>query len=155
MKFALLAVMALGCAALGACGPTYKTSYDLTPPKTAEGRMCAMQCQHTKSACQTVGYERYQRCRSDKLAYADHKFNEYRFHQLAMNKPVKKSRRSFYGGYSCKVERGYKAGCEQDFIGCFATCGGKVAPRTVCTANCQPAGLGPQISGGPTTPLMR
>lgn len=155
MHFAQIGVMALGCAALVACGPVYKTTYELTPPQTAEGRMCASQCQQIKSACQTTGYERYQRCRSDKLAYADHKYNEYRVQQLLLQKPIKKTRRSFYGGYSCGQERSYKKACESDFIGCFATCGGRVTPHTVCTANCEQAQPGHQISGGPTTPLMR
>lgn len=41
MHFAQIGVMVLGCAALVACGPVYKTNYELNPPQTAEGRMCA------------------------------------------------------------------------------------------------------------------
>ena len=145
----------VACAAIAACGPVYKTTYELTPPQTAEGRFCVAQCQQTKTTCQRAGYDRYQRCRSDQRAYAERKFNEYRIQQLLLKQPIKKSQRHFRGGYSCRHEKAYKSGCEQDFVGCFSVCGGQVTPRTVCTANCEPAQAGHQISGGPNRPAPR
>ena len=153
MRTVRITLMMVGLGAVAACGPVYKTTYELTPPQTAEGRMCVTQCQQTKSACQQSGYDRYQRCKSEKLAYAERKFNEYRIQQLLLKKPIKKSQRSFYGGYSCSVEKSYARGCEQDFVGCFSTCGGTVTPRTVCTANCEKAPPAPQISGGRNAPI--
>jgi hypothetical protein len=156
MRSLRLALIAAGSAAVAACGPVYKTTYELTPPQTAEGRLCVSQCQQTKSACQSAGYDRYARCKTEQRAYAERKFNEYRIQQLLLDKPIKKSQRSFYGGYSCSHERSYKSGCEQDFVGCFTTCGGAVKPHTVCVRNCQPpAQPGHQLSGGRNAPLQR
>ena len=143
------------CGAAAACGPVYKTTYDLTPPQSAEGRQCVTQCQQTQLTCRSAGYDRYERCRSEQRAYAERKFNEYRIQQLLLDKPIKKSQRHFYGGYSCGHAKGYKAVCQQDFVGCFSTCGGTVTARTVCTANCEKAQPAPQIGGGPGTPLPR
>jgi hypothetical protein len=145
----------VACVGVVACGPVYKTTYELTPPQTAEGRLCVTQCQQTKTSCQRAGYDRYQRCKSEQLAYSERKFNEYRIQQLLLKKPIKKSQRNFRGGYSCRLEKSYKGGCEQDFIGCFSVCGGQVTPHTVCTANCEPVQPGHQISGGPNTPMPR
>ncbi|MGD8332004.1 MAG: hypothetical protein PVJ49_21400 [Acidobacteriota bacterium] len=157
MRALPLALIAIGCGAAAACGPVYKTNYELTPPQTAEGRMCVTQCQQTKGACQSAGYDRYARCKSEQRAYAERKFNEYRIQQLLLGQPIKKSQRSFYGGYSCSHEQSYKSGCEQDFVGCFSTCGGTVTPHTVCVRNCEPppAQPGHQLSGGPDAPLPR
>ena len=44
---------------------------------------------------------------------------------------------------------------EQDFVGCFSTCGGTVTPRTVCTANCEKVPPAAQISGGRNAPIPR
>jgi hypothetical protein len=148
MKVRQIFVIGLIVAAVAACGPVYRTNYELTPPQTAEGRMCVTQCQQTKSTCQSAGYDRYQRCKSEQRAYAERKFNEYRIQQLLLNEKITKSQRHFYGGYSCSHEQSYKGGCEQDFIGCFSTCGGKVTPHIVCTANCEKIQPDRQLSSG-------
>jgi hypothetical protein len=139
----------LAAATLVACGPVYKTTYELTPPQTAEGRLCTSQCQQTKSACQRGGYDRYQLCKERKQAHAERAYNDYRMQQLMQKKPIKKSRRHFYSGYSCRQEASYKKSCEQDFVGCFATCGGKVTPHTICTANCEKAAPPQQMGRTP------
>lgn len=139
MRVLQLVLIALACGAAAACGPVYKTTYEMTPPQTAEGRACVGQCQQTKSACRNAGYDRYARCKSEQHAYAERKFNEYRIQQLLLKQPITKSQGSFYGGYSCRDEQSYKSGCDDDFVGCFATCGGAVTPRTVCVRNCEPA----------------
>ena len=149
MRAIFYIVISIVCVTVAACGPVYKTSYELTPPQTAEGRMCVTQCQQTKSACRNSGYDRYQRCKTEQRAYAERKFNEYRIQQLLLKQPIKKTQRSFYGGYSCSHEQSYKKDCEQDFVGCFSTCGGRVVPHTVCTANCDSAQPGHQLSGAP------
>lgn len=142
-------LIGLAAATLAACGPVYKTTYDLTPPQSAEGKLCVTQCQQTTTACKQSGYDRYQRCKSEREASADRAFNEYRIQQLLQKKPIAKSKRNFYTGYSCSAERSYRDDCGQDFIGCFATCGGQVTPRTVCTANCEKV----QAAGPVLTPL--
>ncbi len=130
-------LIGLAAATLAACGPIYKTTYELIPPQSAEGKLCVTQCQQTKTACQQSGYDRYQRCKSEREARAERTFNEYRIQQLLQKKPITKSRRHFYAGRSCSMEASYRDGCGEDFIGCFATCGGQVTPHTVCTANCE------------------
>lgn len=117
--------------------------------------MCVTQCQQTKTACQSSGYDRYNRCKSEQRAYAERKFNEYRIQQLLLKQPITKSQRQFSGGYSCSHEQSYKGGCEQDFVGCFATCGGQVTTRTVCTANCEQVQPGHQLSNGLQAPKQR
>ena len=155
MKIVQRFIIAMVCSSVASCSPVYNTSYELTPPQTAEGRMCVTQCQQTKTACQSSGYDRYQRCKSEQRAYAERKFNEYRIQQLLLNQPITKSQRHFSGGYSCRHEYSYKGGCQQDFVGCFTTCGGRVIPRTVCTAHCEPAQPGHQLSDGIQEPKSR
>ena len=150
-----LTLVVLGCAVAAACSPVYKTTYELTPPQTAEGRICVTQCQQTQNACKNAGYDRYQRCRTEQRAYAERKFNEYRVQQLLLKQPIKKSQQHFYSAHSCGLEKSYKATCDQDYIGCFSTCGGKATPRTVCTATCEKAQPGPQLSGRPDIPTAR
>ncbi len=138
-------LIGLAAGTLAACGPVYKTTYDLTPPQSAEGKLCVTQCQQTTTACKQSGYDRYQRCKSEREASAERSFNEYRIQQLLQKKPITKSKRHFYAGYSCSSEASYRDDCGQDFIGCFATCGGKVTPHTVCTANCEKAQTANQL----------
>ena len=153
MRAVALTVLTTMGLSVAACGPVFKTTYELTPPQTAEGRVCVSQCQQTKGICQTAGYDRYQRCKTEQRAYAERKFNEYRIQQLLLKQPIKKSQRHFHSGYSCRHEQSYKAGCQQDFIGCFSTCGGTVKPQVVCTANCDEVRPAHQISGSPRTPM--
>ena len=155
MKAVRLAVIAMGCSAAVGCGPVYKTTYEMTPPQTAEGRLCVSQCQQTQNTCRNVGYDRYRRCKAAQRSYGEQKFNEYRIQQLLLKKPITKSEQSFYNGYSCHHEESYERSCHQDFVGCFSNCGGQVAAHTVCTANCDRAQPGRQVSGDPNTPMPR
>lgn len=155
MKAVRVMVIVVGCGAAAGCGPVYRTTYEMTPPQTAAGRACVSNCQQTKNLCRNTGYDRYRRCKAAQRAYAERKFNEYRIQQLLLKKPIKKSERSFHGGYSCRIEGSYEHSCQQDFVGCFSNCGGQVRPHTVCTANCDKVQPGHQISGGPNTPLPR
>lgn len=49
-------------ASLVSCGPVYETRYSFTPPRSAEGRSCAFQCQNGKLQCQQIEEMQEQRC---------------------------------------------------------------------------------------------
>lgn len=134
----ILAIAALlGCAVMIGCSPVYQTQYTLTPPTNKNGKHCVSQCQQTKTYCRQSAYDRHQVCLTDERARADREYTEYKVHQMLKKKKVWKSSSDFYNPRSCTGHGTYSQVCDNDFRGCFATCGGTVVPQTVCVANCE------------------
>ena len=116
---------------LGGCGPQFVTKYSYEPPSTAEGRICAMQCENSRAQCvQLVDMER-QNCeireQQRRLAY-----------DLCVSQSNKKAKETgcymqyeFCGGGWEARER-----CTAPYNSCYAVCGGQVSSQTVCVSNC-------------------
>lgn len=112
---------------LTACGPMYDTFYTFTPPETASGQQCLMQCEHLKMQCRSMEEMRVdaceersrwaqERCRDDIYR---RKHREPKWHEC--------------GSESCTadLER-----CEASYRSCYQSCGGRVTSETRCVANC-------------------
>jgi hypothetical protein len=119
-----------------ACNPVYKTTYDLSPPQDAQSRICITQCQQTRTYCEQVGVTEDRAC-------ADRNKSE-----RLSNKSTKDDDKWYLDSIGCRNAERAKETCENQYVGCFATCGGAVKSRTICTANCDkadPARLGNHI----------
>jgi hypothetical protein len=123
-------------AGLGACAPVYETRYQLTPPPGGpESRSCLGRCRAALSLCATQASGAYRAC--DQRA-------QQRFEVCQRNASIevevcKRSGRDDCTRRICTRERcsdASVAGCDADYRGCFAACGGSVTESAVCVANC-------------------
>lgn len=134
---ALLLPALLLVALLSSCQPVYKTGYNLTPPASAEGRLCVSQCQNSKLLCEQAGRSERDACLADERADAERRYADYRVERVKKGKKIERTLSSFDTSYRCGYSsKRYTERCEPDFVGCFATCGGGVTPYTYCSAFC-------------------
>ncbi|OAD23359.1 hypothetical protein THIOM_000809 [Candidatus Thiomargarita nelsonii] len=55
-------VLAMGCYFNMGCAPIYRTHYSFTPPPTAEGKICASQCNSDQLHCKQMEDLIYETC---------------------------------------------------------------------------------------------
>lgn len=121
--------------ALAGCGPVIETQYTLVPPASPEGRMCVTQCQQTTQYCRQSCRLEEQTCLAEARSRAMMDYQQYVNERTAKKEPIKRSPSSFEQTWRCQRDS-CEDRCEGDFRACFATCGGQVIPRQVCTAFC-------------------
>ncbi|OAN52211.1 hypothetical protein A6A04_00470 [Paramagnetospirillum marisnigri] len=138
---------------LGGCGPVYETVYDLTPPRSAEGRQCATQCQTTQTYCKRNCELEEDRCRSRARDEARRDYDRYVREQRDRGRKVERSESSFESSYGCG-DSSCKAECGRDFRTCYTTCGGQVSSRRVCTAFCDKE-TAPAAEAAPSSPSAK
>ncbi|WP_211100120.1 hypothetical protein [Azospirillum halopraeferens] len=131
MRLVLFAVLL----ALAGCGPVIETQYTLIPPSSPEGRMCVAQCQQTTQYCRQSCRLEKQTCVADQRSRAMMDYQQYVNERTAKKEPIKRTPSSFEQTWRCN-DSGCDGACQSDFRTCFATCGGQVIPRQVCTAFC-------------------
>lgn len=138
MKFPFVSLLAaVAVLALASCGPVYQTTYDLQPPDTPEGKICANQCVQIRQTCeQNCGFE-YDRCMDREYREADRRYHDYVRERKRENKPIERSRSSFVYSYSCNDSCTDE--CDVRQRQCHSTCGGEIYSETVCTAFCDDA----------------
>lgn len=120
---------------LSACGPIYETQYTMVPPKTAEGRMCIVNCQQGRNLCRQGCKIDERSCKADARVRAEDDYRAYAHAQRVEKKPIKKSPRDFEYAYHCSTSRCDQE-CDTDHRQCYIDCGGQVIARTVCTSGC-------------------
>lgn len=133
-NFWLVAIFVLS--ALTGCGPMYSTNYTYTPPPTAEGRMCASQCRQISRMCVQNCEMKEETCKSRARHDAIYKFEHYAAERRAKNQSIKKDVSDFSNEYSCSSSS-CESNCQPEYRDCYANCGGRVTPHTVCTAFCK------------------
>lgn len=132
-----LALLCLSLAtALAACGPVIETRYNFTPPKSAQGRMMATQCQQTQSLCRQNCRLEKQACTSDARSRAALEYQRYVAERNAKNEPLKRSPESFVSDWQCSNSE-CESTCAEDYRMCYINAGGSVTSRQVCTAFCE------------------
>lgn len=138
-RASLFSFVVLAVAACGPPTPVYKVHHALTPPPTDTGRLCAAQCLNTKQHCvqnaklqQSIERDRCEE-RARRVARRDYK--QYVARRRAKGKRIKREERDFYSGYSCgnASDDGF---CQDSYHQCYTTCGGQVASKSICVANC-------------------
>ena len=128
--FALVTLLVVGC------GPVYETTYDLTPPRSAEGRLCASQCANTQQYCRRNCSLEMDQCKSRAREEGRREYYRYVQERREKGKSIDRSESSFENTYSCS-EIACKDECGGDFRNCHVNCGGTVTPHRVCTAFCE------------------
>lgn len=132
MKLLSGLMLLIGILCLSACGPVYKTEYKYVPPKSDNGKQCAVQCVESKAYCQQGCQARESQCRALAHREAIHQFRQYKHEQLAHGKPIKKSERDFEYTSQCNQS----CGCDDMFNMCYQTCGGVIKENKICVAFC-------------------
>ncbi len=137
MRLRVVQWLGLGVLALvlQACGPTYQTIYDFTPPASAQGRACVSQCQVSQSHCRTACAATLDACRSRSKLQARQDYERYARQQKDAGREVRRTPASFEGLNACS-DYSCRQACEGDFRICYGTCGGTVSGTTVCTSGC-------------------
>lgn len=133
MKHLVLAFAAL--LMLNACGPVHETVYQMVPPPTDMGRMCANNCLLASSNCQQHCEITGRQCEQMEDMRADQEYRDYKRERRAKGKEVKKSRSSFDNSYRCDSDD-CMANCVNTHHLCHTNCGGQIIPTTRCTAFC-------------------
>jgi hypothetical protein len=141
MKFIKLISSMVMILWLSACGPQYKTVYDMTPPEDRQGRMCLNQCMESKTYCEQVEHQgklqETQICLAEAKVRADIDYDSYIHYQKKGDLPVEKAYRDFYHPGQCSGNKGlYSPRCESNYRQCFTNCGGIVRERTICVSGC-------------------
>lgn len=111
-------VCAMSLALFTACGPVYKMTYAYSPPTSADGRVCALQCDNIKLQCDQIEDMKNLEC--EKSATAD--FDA-----------CKQDPKAFCIRRSCEPNR---ARCLDSYHACYRSCGGQVTTEQRCVKRC-------------------
>ena len=140
---------------LAACGPPqpyFQTTYQMVPPPSENGRMCANNCLMMQQNCRGSCSIQSQQCSiNNTLAQqnahheAEEEYEDYVRDRQAIGKLIKKKREDFYSAPSndCSTEA-CTSQCANDYNMCYTNCGGQIIPHTNCVANCNMIGA-PQV----------
>lgn len=120
---------------VSACGPTYQTVHDFTAPATAEGKLCASQCQTIQNHCRATCSAQTSACESKMKLDAMQEFERYAQQQRAAGKAVERTASWYEHPFACSSSACANS-CGDDFRVCYANCGGKVTSKTICTSGC-------------------
>ena len=101
---------------LTACGPY--VVYDYTPPHSAEGRVCAFQCNNQRGYCYQVNQNNFQQCQNN-------------HNQMMWNYNSCKQAGGQHCVYpqACVQQSSWQ--CDEIYRGCFTSCGGTVTSHVV------------------------
>jgi predicted small lipoprotein YifL len=136
MRPRFLALVSLAALALlAACGPMYQTDYQVVPPQTETGRMCANNCLLSKSNCRNNCRMQSMQCQEIERLRARSDYYSYLDNQRRSGRPAQKTEGDFYRSYACD-EGSCAEQCEGDYRICHVNCGGQMIPHTYCTAFC-------------------
>ena len=121
---------------LATCGPIYVTDYEIVPPHTKEGMMCANNCLLVKQNCEQSCSLSYNSCHYTANLEAQNQYLEYVNNRQREGKPIKKTRSDFYGMTNCDKSE-CTSNCTSNYSVCHTNCGGQVIPHQRCTAFCK------------------
>lgn len=123
-KFFLSIPFALLILTLSACGPIYTTEYEIVPPSTEFGAMCANNCLLSKTSCENYCLDKANQARLIKS------LEQQNSDLRKMNQGVKLTNEFNFDlddNGQC-VKR-----CMTDYHTCHINCGGMVIPHTRTT----------------------
>lgn len=128
MKHALLAAALL----LAACGPVYRTNYNLLPPPTQAGQLCASNVKLMSDTCVSNCTQMARSC----------------YNPGGFSTSIGFGNRGYIGngvGYESSILDDRDCSPRQCEESCLASartahqsCGGTITQETVCTSNCPP-----------------
>jgi hypothetical protein len=113
-----------------ACTPVYESDYEIIPPRSHQGRMCANQCFMHKNQCQSNCSTQYSNCQmmstvSNQLSYI-----------AALNASKNSKTTPYYHSSNSCSTTACDNRCQADYHICHKNCGGQVIEHRVCTRYC-------------------
>ena len=127
--------LALALLFVSSCSPLYQTDYEIVPPKTETGSLCANNCLLVQSSCRQQCQTQQSQCSEIVWLRGQRDYLIYVNQQNANSRPVKKSEQDFYRMDACSNQT-CEASCIADYRICHTNCGGKIIPHTYCVAHC-------------------
>lgn len=127
------------------CGPVYTTEYEIIPPQTEIGSICANNCLLLKANCESQCRERADYCHHIKDLEAQ---NRFLLEKAIANSSTSKSNYGLgskwesydslpsYDRYNSCSESKCSDDCTTHYLICHKNCGGEIITRTKCTAFC-------------------
>ncbi len=120
LKFAITSLLML---LMASCGPLYTTEYEIIPPKTEMGSICANNCLLLKTNCESQCYRiSYLELQNNQLQAVNRNGDGYYFNNY----------NSFNNNNGWCVNN-----CLANYYICHKNCGGEVITHTRCTAFCK------------------
>ena len=119
-----------------ACAPIYDTSYEIIPPRSHSGKLCANNCILAKQSCNHACSAEASICESIRSLEAQNQYLEYVNERQLNRQPVLKTRSAFTGKRYCSSSN-CEARCQDDYHQCHTNCGGQVIESKVCIAFCK------------------
>lgn len=116
---------------LNGCGPVYQMHYRYVAPNGWRARNCINQCLNNRTQCQIAYNQQNQNCRTE----AD-------ISSLAANAISNNSNDPYFGPSPFPDYSNCNAGgqCQQDYVTCYANCGGEVIITKTCVQSCPQPG---------------
>ena len=108
-------LLIIGSCLTVSCGPLYDTKYSLTPPSTIHGQTCVSQCEIAKNQCEQIEELSETICEV-RNAICDISLDCF--------------------GYPYVCIPNYER-CDNHYVNCYETCGGKVEREKVCVMGCE------------------
>ena len=116
---------------LAACSPVYRTNYDLLPPPTREGQLCAANVKLMSDTCMANCAQMARSCRS----FTPGINVGYGFGRGSYEPVYGPGASTLADDRDCSPRQ-----CEESCLASARTahtnCGGTITQQTVCTANC-------------------
>ncbi len=128
-------LLALSLFTLISCGPMYVTEYELVPPPTNEGRMCANNCLFARTNCEQQCHLTSNMCEQNEHLRAENEYLRYVREREAEGLEIKRGKDSFQNDYRCETDDCMEQ-CAATYRMCHSNCGGQVIPHTRCEAFC-------------------
>jgi len=141
-------------ALLTSCSPKYQTSYDIIPPPTHSGRICANTCLLAKTNCEQTCDLQQMTCRERERLESQDDYQRYVVIQGAAGRPVVRSQRNFTRYYDCS-SNACMSNCTNTYHLCHSNCGGQVIPHSTCAMFCPDNAAMPPLAPQDTLPAHR
>jgi len=127
-------VLAMGCYFNMGCAPIYRTHYSFTPPPTAEGKICASQCNSDQLHCKQMEDLIYETCqlRSERAYHYNRICNYDKKHRE--DKKHRDCHTPFH--YYQPICITNYSRCKTQYRSCYKACGGTITAQKICVLGC-------------------
>ncbi|HVT35610.1 MAG TPA: hypothetical protein VHE37_08500 [Nevskiaceae bacterium] len=128
MKY--LMVLSLLALAAAACTPAYQDQYDYQPPHGEVAQSCVAQCSVTRDLCVAS----FRSADGSGRQQCEVQSNQEMAH--CQGRATNGAEAGLCTPRSCNEPTAAATPCDDEYRVCYASCGGTVTRRQVCTSNC-------------------
>ncbi len=123
--------------ALASCGEPASRHVSYVPPETPGGRLCTTQCGQARDYCRESCDLHQRQCATKVQSQALIDYQNYMAEQYIHSGAVELRARDFERMTPCNDNyKVCRADCDEDYQGCYKTCGGGVGVTTSCQFLC-------------------